>query len=105
MSLKTRILEKNLLNAMERFILRKLRVVRRGKNQFTSSSNILREVPKTDKEKRVDWEVGEEGRSRPVCSLVRRSSFVRGDMVASTVDPAGRHGKELKSRFDEMVAE
>lgn len=81
------------------FILRKLRVARKGKNRFTSSPNILRSVLKTDKEEGLRRE---EGRNRPVCSLVRPSSFVRGDMVASSVDPARG---ELKSRFDEMVAE
>lgn len=60
----------------------------RKKNEFTSSPNNLREIPKTDKEKGLTGRE-EEGRSRPVCSLVRRSSFVRGDMGASSVDRAG----------------
>lgn len=62
----------------------------KGKNRFTSFPNILRSVPKTDKEKGLRRE---EGRNRPVCSLVRRSSFVRGDMVASSVDPASSRGR------------
>lgn len=61
----------------------------KGKNQFTSSPNILRAVPKTDKEEGLR---GEEGQSRPVCSLVRRSSFVKGDMVTSSADPADSRG-------------
>jgi len=65
-------------------------VTRKGKNRFISSSNILRTVLKIDKEEELK---GEEGRSRPVCSLVHRSSFVRGDMVASSVDPAGSRGR------------
>lgn len=64
------------------------------KNQFTSSPNILREVPKTDKEEGLA-RGGEGGRSRPVCSLVRRSSFVRGDMVAFSVDPTARGRTEV----------
>lgn len=65
-------------------------MARKGKNRFTSSPNILRSVPKTDKEEGLRRE---EGRNRPVCSLVRRSSFVRGDMVASSVDPASSRGR------------
>jgi len=65
---------------------------RKEKKRFTSSPNILREVPKTDKEEGLT-EGGEGRRSRPVCSLVRRSSFVRGDMVASSMDPAGNTGE------------
>lgn len=47
-------------------------MIQKRKNRFTSSSNILREVPKTDKEEGLT-KGGEGGRSRPVCSLVRRS--------------------------------
>lgn len=67
-------------------LLRKLCLVRKGKNQFTNSPC----VPKTDKGEGLR---GEEGRSLPVCRLVRRSSFVRGDMVTPLVNPAGSRGR------------